>query len=65
MAISVVSSKIRLVRRRRIQSSGGTYMTKLLEISDLSVAFGNTTVARNIGFAIDAGETVALVGDGP
>lgn len=38
-------------------------MTKLLEINDLSVAFGNTTVARNISFSIDAGETVALVGE--
>ena len=38
-------------------------MTKLLEMCDLSVAFGDTTVARNISFAIDAGETVALVGE--
>ncbi len=38
-------------------------MTRLIEISDLSVAFGDTTVARNIGFTIDAGETVALVGE--
>ncbi len=38
-------------------------MPKLLEIDDLSVAFGDTTVARNISFAIDAGETVALVGE--
>ncbi len=38
-------------------------MTKLLEIRDLSVAFGDSTVARNIGFTIDAGETLALVGE--
>ena len=38
-------------------------MTKLLEIRDLSVAFGDTIVARNICFTIDAGETLALVGE--
>ena len=38
-------------------------MTRLLEVRDLSVAFGDSVVARNIGFTIDAGETLALVGE--
>ena len=38
-------------------------MTKLLEIRNLSVAFGDTTVASAVSFDIDAGETMALVGE--
>ena len=38
-------------------------MTKLVEVRDLSVAFGDTTVVQGINFDIDAGETVALVGE--
>ena len=38
-------------------------MTKLVEVRDLSVAFGDTTVVQRISFDIDAGETVALVGE--
>ncbi|MCZ6854916.1 MAG: ATP-binding cassette domain-containing protein, partial [Gammaproteobacteria bacterium] len=38
-------------------------MTKLVEVRDLSVAFGDTTVVQGINFDIDAGETLALVGE--
>jgi ABC-type glutathione transport system ATPase component len=35
----------------------------LLEVTDLSVAFGRTEVVRGLSFAIRPGETVALVGE--
>ena len=38
-------------------------MTALVEVKDLSVAFGNSQVVNGISFSIDAGETVALVGE--
>ena len=40
-----------------------TRMTALVEVSDLSVAFGATQVVNEISFHINAGETVALVGE--
>lgn len=36
---------------------------RLLDIRDLSIAFGTTRAVENIGFHIDIGETVALVGE--
>ena len=38
-------------------------MTALVEVKDLSIAFGNNQVVNGISFSIDAGETVALVGE--
>ena len=38
-------------------------MTALVEVSDLSVAFGATQVVNEISFHINPGETVALVGE--
>ena len=38
-------------------------MTSLVEVKDLSVAFGASQVVNEISFSIDAGETVALVGE--
>jgi len=38
-------------------------MTNLLEISDLSVAFGGLTVVRGVSFSLDVGEAIALVGE--
>jgi len=38
-------------------------MTKLVEVKDLSIAFGDDVVAKSISFEIAAGETVALVGE--
>jgi len=38
-------------------------MLALLQITDLSVAFGAHTVVKNISFTINAGETLALVGE--
>ncbi len=38
-------------------------MTALVEVKDLSVAFGENQVVNGISFSIDAGETVALVGE--
>ena len=38
-------------------------MTALVEVSDLSVAFGSTQVVNEISFHINPGETVALVGE--
>jgi len=38
-------------------------MRTLLQLSDLSVAFGEATVVRNINFTINPGETLALVGE--
>ncbi len=35
----------------------------LLEIENLSVAFGERTVVRDVGFRLDRGETLALVGE--
>jgi microcin C transport system ATP-binding protein len=35
----------------------------LLEVRDLSIAFGDTTVVDRIGFSIAKGETLALVGE--
>ena len=40
-----------------------TRMTALVEVSDLSVAFGATQVVNEISFHINPGETVALVGE--
>ena len=40
-------------------------MTALVEVKDLSIAFGNNQVVNGISFSIDAGETVALVGEYP
>ena len=38
-------------------------MTALVEVSELSVAFGTTQVVNEISFHINPGETVALVGE--
>ncbi|MEM9852739.1 MAG: ATP-binding cassette domain-containing protein, partial [Pseudomonadota bacterium] len=38
-------------------------MTRVLEVSDLSIAFGDTQAVRGVSFTVDAGETVALVGE--
>ena len=38
-------------------------MTALVEVKDLSIAFGNNQVVNGISFSIDTGETVALVGE--
>ena len=35
----------------------------LLEVSDLSVAFGDRTVVDKVSFNLDRGETLALVGE--
>jgi microcin C transport system ATP-binding protein len=44
----------------RSNSAGGTH---LLEIRDLSVAFGKTTVVQQISFVLNRGETLALMGE--
>ncbi|MBG1232745.1 ABC transporter ATP-binding protein [Aestuariivirga litoralis] len=38
-------------------------MSALLEVKDLSVAFGTTTVVDHISFSLNKGETLALVGE--
>ena len=38
-------------------------MSKLLEVENLSVAFGETQVVHGVSFNIERGETVALVGE--
>lgn len=38
-------------------------MSPLIEVSDLSIAFGDEEVVRGVNFTIEAGETVALVGE--
>ncbi|PHS79197.1 MAG: microcin ABC transporter ATP-binding protein [Rhodospirillaceae bacterium] len=38
-------------------------MTKLLEVKNLSVAFGDVQVVHGVSFNIERGETVALVGE--
>ncbi|MGH7152900.1 MAG: ATP-binding cassette domain-containing protein, partial [Acetobacteraceae bacterium] len=35
----------------------------LVEVEDLSVAFGNKRVVRGVSFSLDRGETLALVGE--
>ena len=35
----------------------------LVEVEDLSVAFGAKRVVRDVSFTLDRGETLALVGD--
>jgi len=37
-------------------------MSPLIEVSDLSIAFGDEEVVRGVNFTIEAGESVALVG---
>ena len=41
----------------------GAFMTALVEVSGLSVAFGAAQVVNEISFHINPGETVALVGE--
>ena len=41
----------------------GAFMTALVEVSGLSVAFGATQVVNEISFHINPGETLALVGE--
>jgi len=38
-------------------------VTKLLDVTDLSVCFGDSEVVHGVSFNIDRGETVALVGE--
>ncbi|HEX5327920.1 MAG TPA: dipeptide ABC transporter ATP-binding protein, partial [Acetobacteraceae bacterium] len=38
-------------------------MTSLVEVTDLSVAFGGTRVVEDVSFTLDRGETLALVGE--
>src|SRR6516164_6088802 len=38
-------------------------MTALLEVKDLSVAFGTSLVVDKVSFSLNRGETVALVGE--
>ena len=56
------------IREKQYQLQGKTdeqdkKMTALVEVSDLSVAFGATQVVNEISFHINPGETVALVGE--
>ena len=44
-------------------SDYGAFMTALVEVSSLSVAFGAAQVVNEISFHINPGETVALVGE--
>ncbi|ACU96367.1 ABC transporter ATP-binding protein [Saccharomonospora viridis] len=38
-------------------------MSKLLEVSDLSVAFGQTHAVRGVSFSLEQGQTLAIVGE--
>lgn len=35
----------------------------LLEVENLSIAFGGTTIVNNVSFSLGQGETLGIVGD--
>src|SRR5690606_6139931 len=42
---------------------GGSHMTRLLEVENLTVRFGAADPVRHLSFSVDRGETVAVVGE--